>query len=146
MDPSLPGTPPFSIRARLLTPLADGGTGSPLALVLIALFGATAGQGVVWYTGQFYALFYLQAILKVHVTSAAYIVAVALLLGMPLFVVFGAGLWEFSSTAVATRRGTVTQNSSPAQLVYNDYMSWEPGQEAHGHAPGRCRRNQEDRH
>ena len=58
--------------------------------VLVSLFGATAGQGVVWYTGQFYALFYLQAILKVHVTSAAYIVAVALLLGMPLFVVFGA--------------------------------------------------------
>lgn len=58
--------------------------------VLVSLFGATAGQGVVWYTGQFYALFFLQAILKVHVTSAAYIVAIALLLGMPLFVVFGA--------------------------------------------------------
>ena len=58
--------------------------------VMVSLFGATAGQGVVWYTGQFYALFYLQAILKVHVTSASYIVAIALLLGMPLFVVFGA--------------------------------------------------------
>jgi len=57
--------------------------------VLVSLFGATAGQGVVWYTGQFYALFYLQAILKVHVTSASYIVAIALLLGMPLFVLFG---------------------------------------------------------
>ena len=57
--------------------------------VLVSLFGATAGQGVVWYTGQFYALFHLQAILKVHVTSAAYIVAVALVAGMPLFVVFG---------------------------------------------------------
>lgn len=61
-----------------------------LKRVLISLFGATAGQGVVWYTGQFYALFYLQAILRVNSTSANYIVATALLLGMPLFVVFGA--------------------------------------------------------
>jgi MFS family permease len=44
----------------------------------------------VWYTGQFYALFYLQTILKVNNTSANYIVAIALLLGMPLFIVFGA--------------------------------------------------------
>jgi MFS family permease len=61
-----------------------------LKRVLVSLFGATAGQGVVWYTGQFYALFYLQTILRVHPTSANYIVAGALLLGMPLFVVFGA--------------------------------------------------------
>jgi MFS family permease len=61
-----------------------------LKRVLISLFGATAGQGVVWYTGQFYALFYLQTVLKVNGTSANYIVAAALLLGMPLFVVFGA--------------------------------------------------------
>jgi MFS family permease len=60
-----------------------------LKLVLISLFGATAGQGVVWYTGQFYALFYLQTILKVNLTSAYYIVATSLLLGMPFFVVFG---------------------------------------------------------
>ncbi|MBA2260725.1 MAG: MFS transporter [Acidobacteria bacterium] len=61
-----------------------------LRRVLVSLFGATAGQGVVWYTGQFYALFYLQAILNVHDTSAAYIIAIALVLGMPFFVVFGA--------------------------------------------------------
>jgi MFS family permease len=61
-----------------------------LKRVLISLFGATAGQGVVWYTGQFYALFYLQTILKVDSASASFIVAVALLLGMPLFVVMGA--------------------------------------------------------
>jgi len=61
-----------------------------LKRVLISLFGATAGQGVVWYTGQFYALFYLQTILKVNTTSANYIVAAALLLGMPFFVLFGA--------------------------------------------------------
>jgi MFS family permease len=61
-----------------------------LKRVLISLFGATAGQGVVWYTGQFYALFYLQTILNVNGTSANYIVAIALLLGMPFFVLFGA--------------------------------------------------------
>jgi MFS family permease len=61
-----------------------------LKRVLISLFGATAGQGVVWYTGQFYALFYLQSILNVNTTSANYIIAIALLLGMPFFVVFGA--------------------------------------------------------
>jgi MFS family permease len=56
----------------------------------ISLFGATAGQGVVWYTGQFYALFYLQKVLAVEDRTANVIVAVALLLAMPLFVVFGA--------------------------------------------------------
>ncbi|HXG66648.1 MAG TPA: MFS transporter [Blastocatellia bacterium] len=61
-----------------------------LKRVLISLFGATAGQGVVWYTGQFYALFYLQAILNVNATSSNYIIAIALLLGMPFFVLFGA--------------------------------------------------------
>ncbi|HET9372097.1 MAG TPA: MFS transporter [Vicinamibacterales bacterium] len=61
-----------------------------LKRVLVSLFGATAGQGVVWYTGQFYALFYLQTILKVHPTSANYIIAIALFAGMPLFVFFGA--------------------------------------------------------
>ena len=61
-----------------------------LKIVLISLFGATAGQGVVWYTGQFYALFYLQKILNVDATASNYIIAAALLLGMPLFVVFGA--------------------------------------------------------
>jgi MFS family permease len=61
-----------------------------LKRVLISLFGATAGQGVVWYTGQFYALFYLQTILRVNATSANYIVAIALVIGMPFFVLFGA--------------------------------------------------------
>jgi MFS family permease len=60
-----------------------------LKIVLVSLFGATAGQGVVWYTGQFYALFYLQTILKVNLTTAYYIVAASLLLGMPFFVFFG---------------------------------------------------------
>jgi MFS family permease len=72
-------------------PLKEAFTKWPnLKRVLISLFGATAGQGVVWYTGQFYALFYLQTILKVNTTSANYIVATALLMGMPFFVLFGA--------------------------------------------------------
>ncbi|HEV2905633.1 MAG TPA: MFS transporter, partial [Pyrinomonadaceae bacterium] len=72
-------------------PLKDAFTKwNNLKRVLISLFGATAGQGVVWYTGQFYALFYLQTILKVNTTSANYIVATALLFGIPFFVLFGA--------------------------------------------------------
>jgi MFS family permease len=58
-------------------------------LVLIALFGATAGQGVVWYTGQFYALYYLQTVLKVDFALASKIIATALVLGTPFFVLFG---------------------------------------------------------
>jgi len=60
-----------------------------LRYVLLALFGATAGQGVVWYTGQFYALTFLQAVLKVHWLPAYLIISVALLFGAPLFLFFG---------------------------------------------------------
>lgn len=59
-------------------------------LVIIALLGATAGQGVVWYTGQFYALYYLQTVLKVNFVLTNQIIAIALLLATPFFVVFGA--------------------------------------------------------
>jgi MFS family permease len=61
-----------------------------LKRVLISLFGATAGQGVVSYTGQIHSLFYLQTILKVNAKSANQIVAIALLMALPLFIVFGA--------------------------------------------------------
>jgi MFS family permease len=72
-------------------PLKDAFTKWPnLKNVLISLFGATAGQGVIWYTGQFYALFYLQSVLKVNVKTANIIVAIALLLAMPFFTVAGA--------------------------------------------------------
>src|SRR5437762_1465497 len=74
-----------------IQPLKDSfGKWENLKRVLISLFGATAGQGVVWYTGQFYALFYMQTILKVNARTANYIIAIALLLGMPFFTVFGA--------------------------------------------------------
>ncbi len=71
-------------------PIRDSfGTWSKWKVFLLVLFGATAGQAVVWYTGQFYALFFLQTVLKVPLTTAYIIVAVALLLGAPLFVLFG---------------------------------------------------------
>jgi MFS family permease len=65
--------------------------GNPVNLryVLIALFGATAGQGVVWYTGQFYALTFLQATLKVDWKSAYAIMSISLALTTPLFLYFG---------------------------------------------------------
>ncbi|MEO8359129.1 MAG: MFS transporter [Vicinamibacteria bacterium] len=58
-------------------------------LVLIALFGAAAGQGVVWYTGQFYALTFLQKPLNLHWTLAYTVIAVALALGTPFILFFG---------------------------------------------------------
>ncbi|HMB21254.1 MAG TPA: MFS transporter [Anaerolineales bacterium] len=66
--------------------------GNPFNLryVALALFGATMGQGVVWYTGQFYALIFLQSVLKLPLDTAYKIVALGLLLGTPFFVVFGA--------------------------------------------------------
>jgi MFS family permease len=72
-------------------PLTEAFTRWPnLKRVLISLLGATAGQGVVWYTGQFFALFFLQTILKLNPKTASYAVAIALLLAMPFFTVFGA--------------------------------------------------------
>jgi len=58
-------------------------------IVLLALIGATAGQGVVWYTGQFYALFFLLITLKVPFQTAYLLIALSLLIGTPFFVVFG---------------------------------------------------------
>src|SRR4249920_958182 len=57
--------------------------------VLLALLGATAGQGVVWYTGQFYALFFLTITLKVDGQTAYTLIAISLLLGTPFFIFFG---------------------------------------------------------
>ncbi len=72
-------------------PLVDAFTKwDNLKRVLISLFGATAGQGVVWYTGQFFALYFLQSILKLNTKTANYAIAIALLFGMPLFTIFGA--------------------------------------------------------
>lgn len=58
-------------------------------VALVALFGGTAGQAVVWYTGQFYALFFLTQTLKVDGPTANILIAVSLLIGTPFFIVFG---------------------------------------------------------
>ncbi len=65
------------------------GNKTNLKYVLLALFGATAGQGVVWYAGQFYALFFLQNTLKVDFVTSYTLVAIALAIGTPAFLFFG---------------------------------------------------------
>jgi len=71
-------------------PLTEAfGQWSNLKIVLLALAGLTAGQAVVWYTGQFYALFFLEKTLKVDGPLTNTLIAVALILGTPFFVVFG---------------------------------------------------------
>jgi MFS family permease len=71
-------------------PIRDSFANWPNAkLVLLALFGAAAGQGVVWYTGQFYALFFLTTTLKLDWKTSYIIVATALALGTGLFIFFG---------------------------------------------------------
>lgn len=72
------------------SPLRDSFTKWPnLKLVLLALFGVTAGQGVVWYTGQFYALFFLTGTLKIDWKTAYLVLTVALALGTGFFIFFG---------------------------------------------------------
>ncbi|SFB54251.1 Predicted arabinose efflux permease, MFS family [Rhizobium sp. NFR07] len=72
-------------------PLTEAfGTWRNAKIAIIALLGATMGQAVVWYGGQFYALFFLQNVLKVDLQAANIMVAIALLLATPFFVVFGA--------------------------------------------------------
>ena len=65
------------------------GSGKNWGYILLALFGATAPEGVVWYTGQFYALAYMTAGLKLPYTEVYVIMAFSLLFGAPFFVVFG---------------------------------------------------------
>jgi MFS family permease len=64
-------------------------TGKNWGLMLLALFGATAPEGVVWYTGQFYALTYLTAVMKLPFVEVYLLLVIALLCGAPFFVVFG---------------------------------------------------------
>lgn len=71
------------------TPFRDSIKGGNLKLMLLVLFGATAGQAVVWYAGQFYALFFLQSMLKVDLTVSYLLIAAALVLGTPFFLFFG---------------------------------------------------------
>ena len=73
-------------KAPLRESFAEWGN---LKIVLLALFGLTAGQAVVWYTGQFYTLFFLTQILKVDAQTANMLIATSLLLATPFFLVFG---------------------------------------------------------
>lgn len=71
-------------------PLAESfGQWKNLKIVILALLGLTAGQAVVWYTGQFYALFFMTTIAKVDVTTANLLIAASLIIGTPFFIVFG---------------------------------------------------------
>ena len=72
-------------------PLSESfGQWKNLKIVILALVGLTAGQAVVWYTGQFYALFFLQTFLKVDGPTANVLIAVSLIIGTPFFIFFGA--------------------------------------------------------
>ncbi len=71
-------------------PLSESfGQWKNLKIVILALIGLTAGQAVVWYSGQFYALFFLTQALKVDGPTANILVAYSLILGTPFFVIFG---------------------------------------------------------
>jgi len=73
------------------TPVAESfGQWKNLKVVILALLGLTAGQAVVWYSGQFYSLFFLTQALKVDAFTANILVAYSLMLGTPFFLVFGA--------------------------------------------------------
>jgi MFS family permease len=73
------------------SPLRDSfGNWLNLKFVLLALFGLVMGQGVVWYTGQFYALFFLEKLMKLDGATANTLVMISLLIGTPFFVIFGA--------------------------------------------------------
>jgi MFS family permease len=82
-------------------------------VMLLVLFGAAAGQAVVWYTGQLYALYFLQSTLKVPFVTANIVVASALLLGLPFFVVFGA-----LSDRIGRKKVMLTGNLLAALLFY----------------------------
>jgi MFS family permease len=86
---------PAFVRMKALgrtskAPLTEAfGKWKNLKIVILALLGLTVGQGVVWYTGHFYALFFLIQTLKVDLTTANLLMAIALLLATPFFIVFG---------------------------------------------------------
>jgi MFS family permease len=93
-------------------------SGKNWGLILFALFGATAPEGVVWYTGQFYALFYMTAVLKINYVTVYIIMIVALSLGAPLFILFGA-----LSDRIG-RRNIMTLGFALAVLTYWPVFTW----------------------
>jgi MFS family permease len=95
-------------------PLIDAATN--WKALLLALFGATAGQGVIWYTAQFYSGFFMKTVLKVPEATATTILCVALLCGMPFFLVFGA-----LSDQIGRKKLMVTGNLLAAILFFPIY-------------------------
>jgi MFS family permease len=87
-------------------------------LILFALFGATAPEGVVWYTGQFYALFYMTTVLKINYVTVYIIMMVVLTLAAPFFIVFGA-----LSDRVG-RRNIMTLGFALAVISYWPVFTW----------------------
>ena len=83
-----------------------------LKIVIMALLGGTAGQAVVWYTGQFYALFFLLQTLKIDPQTANYLIAGSLLIGTPFFIVFG------SLSDRIGRKGIIMAGCIIAALTY----------------------------
>lgn len=104
------------------------GTRQGLGYALYALFGATSGLGCVWYTGQFYALYFLQSVLKVDFLTANVCVAVALALGTPLIVVSGA-----LSDRIGRRPLIVTGLLLAAALYVPIYMGIASATAAHNY-------------
>jgi MFS family permease len=92
--------------------------GKNWGLMLFALFGATAPEGVVWYTGQFYALFYMTTVLKINYVTVFIIMMIALTLGAPFFVAFGA-----LSDRIG-RRNIMTLGFALAVISYWPVFTW----------------------
>src|ERR1700726_4210735 len=93
-------------------------SGKNWGLILFALFGATAPEGVVWYTGQFYALFYMTTVLKISYVTVYVLMIIVLTLGAPFFVVFGA-----LSDRIG-RRNIMTLGFALAVVSYWPVFTW----------------------
>jgi MFS family permease len=93
-------------------------SGKNWGLILLALFGATAPEGVVWYTGQFYALFYLTTVLKVNYVTVYCVMMIALTAGAPFFILFGA-----LSDRIG-RRNIMTLGFALAVVTYIPVFGW----------------------
>ena len=98
--------------------LESFGSGKNWGLILLALFGATAPEGVVWYTGQFYALFYMTTVLKINYITVYVIMMIALTAAAPFFIVFG------NLSDRIGRRNIMTLGFALAVVTYWPVFTW----------------------